>query len=955
MTVHLTHWGTFEAVSDGERLTDVRPWRGDPEPMPLIDNVASAQHHPARIAQPHVRKGWLERGPGAPGRGDEPFVPVPWQTALDLLAGELGRVYRDHGAEAVYGGSYGWASAGRFHHAQSQVHRFLNCLGGYVRHVNSYSLGTSTVLLPYVIADVNVLQTHATAKSVIAEHTELVVAFGGVSPKNAAVSPGGVSRHHTRGWMSAARARGCRFVSVSPLRDDTPAEAQAEWIAPRPGTDAALMLALAQVLDADGLADTGFLDRYTVGFARFARYLRGEADGVVKDPAWASAITGVPAARIRELAHEMAAGRTLVTVSWSLQRARHGEQPLWLGVVLAAMLGQIGLPGGGFGHGYGSTALVGEPAVQVGVPRLRQGPNAVSTYIPVARIADMLLNPGACYDYNGERLTYPDIRLVYWAGGNPFHHHQDLARLRSAFARPETVVVHDPFWTATARHADIVLPVTMSIERDDYGSGQNDRMFFPMPALTRPHGQARDDYDIFGELAERLGVGKEFTEGRTAMEWLRFLYDEWRDSLASRWPVPGFEEFWAGDGLELPVAGQAQVAFADFRASPQRHPLTTPTGKIEIFSATIDGYGYPDCPGHPVWLEPEEWLGSPLARRFGLQLVANQPKARLHSQLDVGAHSQSVKIAGREPVRMNPGDASARGLRDGDLVRIFNDRGACLAGLAVDEGVRPGVAQLSTGAWYDPDPADPSFCRHGNPNVLTADVPSSTLSQGCAGQLTLVEVEAYRERAPELSVSRPPATETIASGPGLSPVAVQGVAERGNDGDQRGWHKVRGHPGDTGEMSRLVLNRGTGRSESEEERYPGDSGKQRGDLDCHVIVVCVLAGPPQQPQGEQLRAGNAAPPRYAVEPGVGWPIGVEYVAAVEVGARGAGDRADGRSAEHQTADPHPGVCLSGIPGCAERGPVAACGAWLRRRAAAEAAWRRRSERGTSGSARMRVR
>jgi biotin/methionine sulfoxide reductase len=659
----------------------------------------------------------------------------------------------------VYGGSYGWASAGRFHHAQSQVHRFLNCLGGYVRHVNSYSLGTSTVLLPHVIADVNVLLNQATAKSVVAEHSGLVVAFGGLSPKNAAVSPGGVSRHNARGWVSAARARGCRFVSVSPLRDDTPAEAQAEWIAPRPGTDAALMLALAQVLDADGLADTGFLDRYTVGYQRFARYLRGEADGVVKNPPWAEEITGVPAARIRDLAHEMAAARTLVTVSWSLQRARHGEQPLWLGVVLAAMLGQIGLPGGGFGHGYGSASLVGEPAPQVPVPRLPQGRNGASAFIPVARIADMLLSPGASYDYNGQRLTYPDIRLVYWCGGNPFHHHQDLARLREAFARPDTVVVHDSFWTATARHADFVLPATMSIERDDYGSGQNDRMFFPMPSLTRPHGEARDDYSIFAGLADRLGAGKDFTAGRTAMDWLRRLYEEWRGNLVERGrAIPDFDEFWAGDGLELPVASEPQVAFADFRADPEGHPLTTPTGKIEIFSATIDSFGYPDCPGHPVWLEPDEWLGSPAARRFGLQLVANQPRSRLHSQLDVGAHSQSVKIAGREPVRLNPDDAAARGLHDGDLVRIFNDRGACLAGLAVDEAVRPGVAQLSTGAWYDPDPAVPGFCRHGNPNVLTADRPSSTLSQGCTGQLTLVEIEPYHGVPPELSVTQPPAT-----------------------------------------------------------------------------------------------------------------------------------------------------------------------------------------------------
>ena len=374
----------------------------------------------------------------------------------------------------------------------------------------------------------------------------------------------------------------------------------------------------------------------------------------------------------------------------------------------------------------------------------------------------MLLNPGAGYDYNGQRLTYPDIRLVYWCGGNPFHHHQDLARLREAFTRPETVVVHDPFWTATARHADIVLPVTMSIERDDFGSGQNDRMFFPMPALTRPHGEARDDYAIFSDLAERRGAGKDFTEGRTAMEWLRHLYGEWRDSLASRGrgraSVPGFDEFWAGNGIELPVASEPQVAFAEFRLDPEKHPLTTPTGKIEIFSSAIDGYGYPDCPGHPVWLEPDEWLGSAAAGRFGLQLVANQPRSRLHSQLDVGAHSQSVKIAGREPVRMHPSDAEVRGLRDADLVRIFNDRGACLAGLSVDDAVRPGVVQLSTGAWYDPDPADPGFCRHGNPNVLTADLPSSSLSQGCTGQLALVEVEAYRGTPPELSVTRPPAT-----------------------------------------------------------------------------------------------------------------------------------------------------------------------------------------------------
>ncbi|MFI6169609.1 molybdopterin guanine dinucleotide-containing S/N-oxide reductase [Nocardia sp. NPDC051052] len=756
MTTHLTHWGAFEADSDGERLTAVRPWRGDPEPMRLIENVASAQHHPTRIDQPYVRQGWLERGPGATGRGTDPFVPVSWETVLDLLAGELGRVYREHGAEAVFGGSYGWASAGRFHHAQSQTHRFLNCLGGYVRHVNSYSLGVSQVLMPHVLGHLGFVIERATAKTVLARHTELVVAFGGLSPKNSAVSPGGVSRHNTRGWIGAARARGCRFVSISPLRDDIPAAAEAEWLAPRPGSDTALMLALAQVLDAEGLADKTFLDKCTVGYERFIGYVRGSTDGIVKSPEWAAALTGLPAERIRALAREMATARTFVTVSWSLQRAQYGEQPLWLGVVLAAMLGQIGLPGGGFGHGYGSAASVGEPAREFSPPRLPQGLNGVDTFIPVARIADMLLNPGQSFEYNGQQLIYPDIRLVYWAGGNPFHHHQDLARLRAAFARPETVVVHDPFWSSTARHADFVLPATMTIERDDYGAGENDRVLFPMKAITRPHGSARDDYAIFGELAERLGVGKEFTEGRTADEWLRYLYEEWRVHQAGH-ELPDFDTFWASEHIELPILDEDQILAADFRGDPDRFPLTTPSGKIEIFSETIDSFGYPDCPGHPTWFEPEEWLGAPAAAEFPLQLVANQPRAKLHSQLDVGAYSQSTKIAGREPVRLHPTDAAARDLHDGDTVRIRSKRGSCLAGLTIDDAVRPGVAQLSTGAWYDPDPANPAFCRHGNPNVLTPDRPSSALSQGCTGQLSLVEVERYEGTAPDLAVNQPPA------------------------------------------------------------------------------------------------------------------------------------------------------------------------------------------------------
>ena len=170
----------------------------------------------------------------------------------------------------------------------------------------------------------------------------------------------------------------------------------------------------------------------------------------------------------------MAGRRTLIVVAHALQRAEHGEQPVWMAAVLAAMLGQIGLPGGGYAYALGTMGHYGRREVAVPLPTVPQGRNGVREFIPVARIADMLLQPGTPFEYNGRQFNYPDIRLVYWTGGNPFHHHQDLNRLRRAFARPDTLVVHESAWTATARHADIVLPCTMSLERNDIGASSAD-------------------------------------------------------------------------------------------------------------------------------------------------------------------------------------------------------------------------------------------------------------------------------------------------------------------------------------------------------------------------------------------------------------------------------------------------------------------------------------------------
>ena len=231
------------------------------------------------------------------------------------------------------------------------------------------------------------------------------------------------------------------------------------------------------------------------------------------------------------------------------------------------------------------------------------------TVVPVARFSDMLLHPGAPYDFNGQRLTYPDIRLVYWCGGNPFHKIQDLNRLLQAWQRPETIIIHEPWWTPAARRADIVLPCTTTLERNDIGMARFDGVYFAMQQAIAPVGEARSEYDIYSALAARLGFQARFTEGRSEMDWLRHLYDSARQqATAQQVQLPDFEAFWEIGYAEFPPLAQPPVLFAAFRQDPERNPLKTPSGRIELFSQTIDSFGYDDCPGHAAWIEPAEWL-----------------------------------------------------------------------------------------------------------------------------------------------------------------------------------------------------------------------------------------------------------------------------------------------------------------------------------------------------------
>ena len=760
-----SHWGTYLAETKDGELTALHPYPHDDHPSLIHKGFPSAINDDLRISKPHIRKGWLKSKDRSKNcRGDDSFIPVPWDEAFDIAAEELTRVKDTFGNEAIYAGSYGWASAGRFHHAQSQLHRFLNCFGGFTKSIGTYSFAASETIVPHAIgmSYYEFLDNHTDWNS-ISENTSLLVMFGGFPLKNSQVTSGGVGKHTTKHYLEKCLQNGAKFININPMQVDSDEFTKARHIPIRPGTDTALMISMAYHLDKKGLVDLEFIDTHCIGYTKFREYLWGKTDNTIKSPEWAEQITGVPAKTIEEIVELLPHNRTMITGAWGLQRQEHGEQPHWMIIVLAAMLGQIGKPGGGFGLGYSSENGIGNPVKLHKWPAFPQLKNNIKTFIPVARVSDMLLNPGEPFQHNGDTHQYPQIHLVYWAGGNPFHHQMDLGKLREAFRQPETIMVNEIWWNSLARHADIVFPATTPLERNDIAMGHWEQTVSPMHKAIDPIGESKSDFDIFSGLADKLNIHELFTDNKDEQGWLHWLWKEAQKSATKAdFVLPNFKDFWQGKSMEVLAPKKRQILMEDFRNNPQKNPLKTPSGKIEIFSETVSGFRYDDCPGHPEWIEPKEWLGSDNVSEFPLQLISGQPENRLHSQLDNGDYSRNKKIKDREPVTINAKDAEARGIKDGDIVEIFNNRGRCLAGAVLSDKIMEGVVFLPVGAWYNPLDGDSEgrFCNHGNPNVLTRDVGTSQLGQGPIAHSTLVQIRKLQDDPLPVSIFFPPKIET---------------------------------------------------------------------------------------------------------------------------------------------------------------------------------------------------
>lgn len=795
-----SHFGAMKTDVRNGRLEGVTPFADDSYPTTMLQGLPARTYAPDRILYPCVREGFLKNGHKSDRskRGSEKFVRVSWETALDLVANELKRVYKTYSPEAIFGGSYGWFCVGSLNNPQALVGRMLGITGGYTTRTLTYSTHAIRAITPYVTGT-DESSAQQTAYPNIIENSECVV-FWSADPINTNQIAWGVPDHKSYDYLKQLREegkkRGVKFYCIDPLYNDTAMFFKAEHIKVRPTTDVAMMLGMAHYLYTENLYDKDFIAKYTSGFEEFKAYFMGEGeDKIAKTPEWASKICGVEAEVIKMLAKEFAKKRTMLMAGWGFQRAHHGEQPHWMIITLASMLGQIGLPGGGYGCTYHySDGGVPSPAAATGNPlsgaiydadksaaSASPGLSGMSVTskidgpwkgrkipaIPVSRIVECLENPGKEILFDGKKVTYPDLKLTYWAGGNPFHHHQDRNRMIKAWQKLETFIVNECFWTATARMADIVLPATLEQERDDITKSHTNSYIFAMKKAVEPVGEAMDDYEIFTNILRRFSAEEvmAFTEGRDRMGWIKYFYEEsFKKAEKSGVKMPSFEEFWEKGYVkfEAPESAKNFIKMKAFRDNPVTNRLGTPSGKIEIFSKKLNGFGYKECKGHPAWFEPMEWLGSKAVKEFPLNLVSPHPKYRLHSQLNNTWIRHLEEVQGREPIWMHPNDAKKRGIKNGDVVRVFNKRGQVLAGAVVTEAIMEGAVKMQEGAWYDPQEPGKAgtLCRHGDVNVLIADIPTSELAQG--NQATaLVEIEKLKGEVPSIGIFKAPAIKGI--------------------------------------------------------------------------------------------------------------------------------------------------------------------------------------------------
>ncbi|ELY7490497.1 molybdopterin-dependent oxidoreductase [Cronobacter turicensis] len=697
-------------------------------------------YNPDRLKYPMKRVG---------KRGEGKFARISWEEALDTIAQGMKRIISEYGNEAIYlnygTGTLGGTMTRSWPPGKTLIARLMNCCGGYLNHYGDYSSAQIAAGLNYTYggwADGNSPSDIANSK--------LVVLFGN-NPGETRMSGGGVTY-----YLEQARAKSqARMIVIDPRYTDTAAGREDEWIPIRPGTDAALAAAIAWVLITENYVDQPFLDNYCVGYdektlppgapanGHYKAYILGDGpDNTAKTPAWAAPITGIPEARIIKLAREIGEAKpAFIAQGWGPQRHSNGELACRAIAMLPVLTGNVGIHGGNSGAREGSFSLPFER-----MPTLE---NPVQTSISMFTWTDAIeRGPSMTATADGvrgkEKLDVPIKMIWNYAGNCLINQHSHINRTHEILQddkKCELIVVIDCHMTASARYADILLPDCTASEQMDFAldaSCGNMAYVIFADQVIAPRFECRTIYDITSALAVRMGVGEQFTEGRTQEGWLRYLYAQSQRAIPE---LPDFDTFRKQGIFKLRDPQGHHVAYQAFRENPTANPLDTPSGKIEIYSSALADiaarWQLPEgdvIHPLPVYSPGFEQASDPLRAQYPLQLTGFHYKSRTHSTY---GNVDVLQAACRQQIWINPQDAQARGIHDGDPVRVWNARGEARIEAKVTPRMMPGVVALGEGAWYQPDAQGVDHA--GSINVLTTQRPSP-LAKGNPSHSNLVQL-----------------------------------------------------------------------------------------------------------------------------------------------------------------------------------------------------------------------
>jgi anaerobic dimethyl sulfoxide reductase subunit A len=701
----------------------------NPRLLPCARGLAylRRQYHPDRLTHPMKRVG---------KRGQGKFEYISWDEALDHVACEIQRVKETYGNSAFFV-PYGTGSLSNIN-GSPVARRLFNLYGG---HLSTYSTYSSACLERATPTVYGTQFTGGQRKDWV--NCRYIILWGW----NPAETIFGTNSAF---YIKKARENGARVICIDPRNTMSAVGLADDWIQIRPGTDTAMMSAMAFVMITENLYDARFVETHCIGFDEtqmpvglgneetFKDYILGHRDGIPKTPEWAEAITTVPREKIIQVARQYATIKPgMLYQGYGMQRRAYGEQVVRAGCVLAAITGNVGIPGGwASGHGLQS---YGGPLGAV----LPLGDNPIPASIPVQAWDEAVLrgtSMGPEEGVQGAGQLDNNIKLIYAVATNCLiNQHMNIHRSAQILADEslvEFLIVQDQFLTPTGRFADILLPVCTSFETYGIQDGwKYSDCVLLMPKLVDPLPETKSDYRICAEIADRLGIGEVFTEGRDERAWIEYFLDVYRERSFPE--IPGLDEFQESNMCAYRVTvTEPAIPFEDFRMDPESHPLNTPSGKIEIFSTELYDKGRPDeIPAVPKYIQEWESPFGPESQRYPLQAMGSHTMQRVHSTHD---NNDWLEEAFPQRVFMNPLDAVERGIHNGDRVKVYNQRGALILPCRLTKRIMPGVVDIPQGAWWTPD--KDGICRAGSINVLTSER-LTPLAFGNAQHTIMVEVE----------------------------------------------------------------------------------------------------------------------------------------------------------------------------------------------------------------------